>query len=984
MNYIKLLSIFAISVLCILPVLGADLSASQEKAVAVTKATDIQLIKSSPNISVVTIGESDGSLNWNYDNIYQMWIPHVEYTTTETVISKTSATISDNVISTKLSENTDIKYELYQSKVKETITLKQPAKRIWYEYDIKTIPTYYDYVYYYPNKTESELISSGKMNIWDITNTNGSEIRKGYLDDPQKHTVDVSISNDASFIINNINAIGGFVVKKDSYPTIFYQKPFAKDSDGKIYEMSFVLNSKDKTLDVVGNLDGAKYPIEVDPTGNIVYTYTNIISNKTVVMWIYSAGGGNQSWAVPFGVSSIDIVTVGGGGGGGGVRGGGGGGGGWQTLNALGVKYGDTFTITVGDGGKNGTNYGDTSSHGSNGNISSVYNLTQNLLTSYGGGGGASPFSANGGSCSGNCGGGGAVGNTGVPGNDGGAHYGGHGYDGSSYGAGGGGGINGSAGGNFGIGGDGNSWIGGVGGWGTYLAPDNTTRCYGAGGGGGWDNNASTTSKRGCGDATYGYGTGSGSSAGGSGEPNTGGGGGGGGTSGGSSYAPGGSGANGFVTITYNTSSAFLTSFTTNSTFGLIPLTVAFNDTTNATNVLFSNWSFGDGYYSNTSTRNVTHTYSSGGNYTVSLDVYNTSWHYQEIKQNYILVVNTTSNNWTSNVSTGAFPLVVSFLGNTTNATSWNWSFGDGNYSASENVTYTYYNKGTYNVSLKASNPYHNSTQNGTVIVTDPATTSWDAASKPSNSNGYLTYSITNGYWDNSSYSYAISIYDIDSLLKVTKAITSQNGVETFYFDSSQYPSGYYFAYLSRTLLLPGSEPVILNTPSRIEIANFIVLSGYVFNAENGTPVTANVSINQSATFNNSVANSSGYYTTDPTQFTVNTNLTYNVTKTSYRQFINTWLPQTSKTYTNLNISLIPTNPTFSGASVGGRFLKKPYNTPINGVTVTISNATWSTTNVTNTWGYYRFDNLNSGSQYSIYGTKSGYTISQTYAVTAV
>ena len=70
-------------------------------------------------------------------------------------------------------------------------------------------------------------------------------------------------------------------------------------------------------------------------------------------------------------------------------------------------------------------------------------------------------------------------------------------------------------------------------------------------------------------------------------------------------------------------------SFTGTPTFGNEPLDVQFNDTTLSTGIQYWNWSFGDNtpWFNTTdiTARNVTHTYSSPGSYTVNLSITNSS-----------------------------------------------------------------------------------------------------------------------------------------------------------------------------------------------------------------------------------------------------------------------------------------------------------------------------------------------------------------------
>lgn len=164
----------------------------------------------------------------------------------------------------------------------------------------------------------------------------------------------------------------------------------------------------------------------------------------------------SDSWEVPAGVTSIDVIVVGGGGGGGAGRyggeinppttcfgggGGGGGGSGYKTEeNSVSVTPGQTLTITVGSGGSGGGSGGTAGSSG-----------------------GASSITGDGVSVSANGGSGGGSGSKGVDGGTGGA-----------------GGHNGSAGSNGGVG-NCCALLGGAGGSGGAAIYST----YGAGGGGG-------------------------------------------------------------------------------------------------------------------------------------------------------------------------------------------------------------------------------------------------------------------------------------------------------------------------------------------------------------------------------------------------------------------------------------------------------------------------------------------------------------------
>jgi PGF-pre-PGF domain-containing protein len=73
--------------------------------------------------------------------------------------------------------------------------------------------------------------------------------------------------------------------------------------------------------------------------------------------------------------------------------------------------------------------------------------------------------------------------------------------------------------------------------------------------------------------------------------------------------------------------------------------------------------------------------------------------------------------NFSSNVTNGYVPLTVQFTDLSTNATGWNWSFGDGNSSILRNPAHTYYLIGNYTVNLTVSNGNNTDSKAREIIV---------------------------------------------------------------------------------------------------------------------------------------------------------------------------------------------------------------------------------------------------------------------------
>ena len=159
--------------------------------------------------------------------------------------------------------------------------------------------------------------------------------------------------------------------------------------------------------------------------------------------------------------------------------------------------------------------------------------------------------------------------------------------------------------------------------------------------------------------------------------------------------------------------------FTGTPTSGVYPLAVQFNLTSMFNNATWVNWSWGDGAVTNTSTLltfNASHTYTSGGTYTVNETAANPTYSNVTSLSNYITVYNQTASGFTGTPTSGVYPLTVTFTltSMNNNASYVNWSFGDGTFFntttiAAFNATHQYTAGGVYTVNETAGNPYNTS-----------------------------------------------------------------------------------------------------------------------------------------------------------------------------------------------------------------------------------------------------------------------------------
>ena len=103
--------------------------------------------------------------------------------------------------------------------------------------------------------------------------------------------------------------------------------------------------------------------------------------------------------------------------------------------------------------------------------------------------------------------------------------------------------------------------------------------------------------------------------------------------------------------------------------------------------------------------RNPTHTYTTPGTYTVTLQAYNDDGYNATRQVITVTAAVAPTANFTANQTSGTAPLAVQFNDTSTGGpTSWSWNFGDGETSTDQNATHTYTAAGNYTVSLNATN----------------------------------------------------------------------------------------------------------------------------------------------------------------------------------------------------------------------------------------------------------------------------------------
>ncbi|MEN6609749.1 MAG: PKD domain-containing protein [Methanoregulaceae archaeon] len=144
-------------------------------------------------------------------------------------------------------------------------------------------------------------------------------------------------------------------------------------------------------------------------------------------------------------------------------------------------------------------------------------------------------------------------------------------------------------------------------------------------------------------------------------------------------------------------------SFYANDTYGVVPLSVLFTDTsTNSPTSWY--WEFGDGNVS--TSQDPVYTYVFNGTFTVTLIAINSVGSNVSTITDYITVyADEPVASFTVNDTYGYNPLTVQFNDTSSNyPTSWYWEFGDGYSSYVQNPVHTYTTAGTYTVTFECLN----------------------------------------------------------------------------------------------------------------------------------------------------------------------------------------------------------------------------------------------------------------------------------------
>ena len=148
--------------------------------------------------------------------------------------------------------------------------------------------------------------------------------------------------------------------------------------------------------------------------------------------------------------------------------------------------------------------------------------------------------------------------------------------------------------------------------------------------------------------------------------------------------------------------------FSASSTSGCFPLPVQFTDASipGSGTITQREWDFGDGTFS--TQQNPSHTYTSSGNFNVSLRITNSNGCVKTLtKLQYVQILNGVTARFSNSLPASCTPPVnINFLNQSvgTGSLIYAWDFGDGSISTVPNPSHVYTTPGTYNVRLITTN----------------------------------------------------------------------------------------------------------------------------------------------------------------------------------------------------------------------------------------------------------------------------------------
>jgi hypothetical protein len=252
-----------------------------------------------------------------------------------------------------------------------------------------------------------------------------------------------------------------------------------------------------------------------------------------------------------------------------------------------------------------------------------------------------------------------------------------------------------------------------------------------------------------------------------------------------------------------------------------------------------------------------------------------------------------------------------------------------------------------------------------------------------------IYYVLDGGYWDPSLFSYKVVILDSYYQFKQNTTLTESSGTITYDFTEDD-AEGVYHAWLIATNH-DGYEYVLGSDYA--ELVAYFGYGGTVHDCITELPLSGvNVNVTQGLTAPyNASSGFDGNYTTGPL-FTTGSSVFFNVTKSGYNPYQYSFVPLSSGTVRDLNLTICPSvgSGDTGGIGIGGVIRDATIGRPIGGANVSLYNQsnTQQYFKLTNIAGGYLCDvgtscSLVSGREYAVNASKVGYNTSIDYDVVA-
>jgi hypothetical protein len=264
------------------------------------------------------------------------------------------------------------------------------------------------------------------------------------------------------------------------------------------------------------------------------------------------------------------------------------------------------------------------------------------------------------------------------------------------------------------------------------------------------------------------------------------------------------------------------------------------------------------------------------------------------------------------------------------------------------------------------------------VYVGNGAAISWDKDVYAQGESGaVITVVTTGGYWDPATYDYKINIIDVYGTVWGTYPVITQSATTSHTWLSDQ-DIGVYYAVIIATPK-SGGDDIWMNY-AICEVNGYLIMHGYVYDGETELVIpNATVNITQGGIVSTPITSADGNYTVG--DLIQGSEISINVNATGYENYSHAFTPLRVGLL-ELNFTLVPSTPTYTGVALAGIAFEPPYNRTINSATIHIVNTSggYSYTATTNSVGYYIQNGMVGPSHwFDVWGSKAGFLNSTVY-----